>query len=395
VNGVAITGWAWRTPLGDDVEAVMRRLWNGERAAAPLTRFAGASFACRRVAVIPGEPVPRRQQRFLRRMGAFAVDVARELADGTRPPLSGDRLGLFFGYGGLRAHWPDMMPALHAQRDDGRDAWKRGLALLHPFWMLQHLSNNAHALAAEELGARGDGLTLAGANAGAQALGAAARALEVGAVDVAVVVAYDTLIEPETLVALEGDGAHPGETAPRAPYDPRATGFVPGEAAAGVVLERAERAGGRALGLVEAWDAADGQRGAPAAALLARVISMIEGDGAETLGVIDGAAQALPSFDDSERATLAARPALVDSMTPLCATLAAMGQLGAASSVVQAIALAAQLRAGRLAPVAGLSDAAPGPLRPLVRAEAPGHPTGLGISVGAPGLLGVVRVRRP
>ena len=90
-----------------------------------------------------------------------------------------------------------MLPALSRQSPDGAGAWQRGFQLLHPFWMLQNLSNNAQALAAQALGARGDGLTLGGANAGAQALAAAARALAAGAIDAAVVVGYDTLLEPE------------------------------------------------------------------------------------------------------------------------------------------------------------------------------------------------------
>ncbi len=117
-----------------------------------------------------------------------------------------------------------MMPALARQAPDAERAWERGLYLLHPFWMLQHLSNNAHALAAVELGARGDGLLLAGANAGAQALGAAGRALACGAIDAAVVVAYDTLLEPETLVELATRGASTSPLGTPVPAPLRRTG---------------------------------------------------------------------------------------------------------------------------------------------------------------------------
>src|SRR5204863_7097411 len=129
----------------------------GARAAAPLARFPTETYACRWAAVIDGEPAPSRHHRFLRRMGGFAFDLALEAARAAGPSAAGARLGVFFGYGGLRAHWNDMMPALANQAPDGRQAWDRGLRLLHPFWMLQHLSNNAHALAAAALGASGDG----------------------------------------------------------------------------------------------------------------------------------------------------------------------------------------------------------------------------------------------
>lgn len=401
----AITGWAWRTPLGDDVDDVARRLAAGARAAAPLARFPADAYACRWASVIPGEPAPSRHQRFLRRMGGFAFDLALAVARTAQPPARGARLGLFFGYGGLRAHWNDMMPALARQEPDGWQAWERGLRQLHPFWMLQHLSNNAHALAAAELGASGDGLLLAGANAGAQALGAAARALTAGAIDAAIVVAYDTLLEPETIVELATRGAtlSPLDAPPAAPYDGCAAGFVPGEAAAAVLLERRADAGARALALVDAWEAADGggahaggaALAVPAIANALAAVSPADADDAPAIGVVDGAALADPAADGAERRLLAARPDLVSASTPICATLAAMGQLGAAAAVVQTIALAAALRARRLPPVPALAAPAPGPLRPLVAAEPTEARAGLALSAGAPGLAGAVRVELP
>jgi len=397
---VALTGWSWRTPLGDDVDAVVRRLAAGDRAAAPLARFPTDGYACRWAAAIGGDPAPSRHQRFLRRMSAFALEVALEAVRAAQPAARDARLGLYFGYGGLRAHWNDMMPALAQQAPDAARAWERGLYLLHPFWMLQHLSNNAHALAATELGARGDGLLLAGANGGAQALAAAARALACRAVDAAVVVAYDTLLEPETLVELATRGASTSrlEVPPPAPYDERSSGFVPGEAAAAVVLERAGDARPRTLAIVEAWDAADGgsavASGLPA---VANVLAWLPaaGSGRPAIGVIDGAALGQPAADGEERRLLGERVELVSPSTPICATLAAMGQLGAASAVVQAIALAAALRAGRLPPIAALERPAPGPLRPLGAAEATEVRAGLALSAGAPGLAGAVRVELP
>jgi 3-oxoacyl-[acyl-carrier-protein] synthase II len=400
VRPIAVTGWAWRTPLGSDVDEVGSRLARGERAAAPLARFPTEGYACRWAAAISGDPAPSRHQRFLRRMGGFALEVALEAARAAPAACRGERLGLFFGYGGLRAHWNDMMPALARQAPDGARAWERGLHLLHPFWMLQHLSNNAHALAAAELGARGDGLLLAGANAGAQALAAAERALACRAIDAAVVAAYDTLLEPETLIELAARGAFTGrlDQAPPAPYDERPAGFVPGEAAAAVVLERADDAGERSLALVQAWDGADGGRAAAggldaAANVLASLPAANAGRPA--IGVVDGAGLADVTADDEERRLLAARGDLVSASTPICATLAAMGQLGAAAAVVQAIALAVALRAGRLPPVAALDRGAPGPLRPLGTAEPTQARAGLALSAGAPGLAGAVRVELP
>jgi len=379
-----LAGRAWRTPLGSGIDAVIARLLAGDRAASPNARFDATSYACTLAASIAGEPAASRNARFLRRMGLFAVEVAAEaLADaGVR---GSDRVGLFFGYGGLRAHWNDLMPAFEHQAPSGDGAWERGLTLLHPFWMLQHLSNNAHAIAAQELGARGEGATYGGANAGAQALSAAIRALAAGSVDTALVVGYDSLVEPETLIELAARGACSAQGADRltAPYAADACGFVPGEAAAALVLRR-EGDGA----LVQAADGADGARGEPGVELAARLLALL----AQAGDIVDGAGLARADNDAAERRAAAQ---IVGADAPLCCIMSAMGQIGAASSIVQTIALAELLRRQELPPVAGLNTAAPGPLHPLVRAQATARRAAVGLAFGAPGLGGIVRVALP
>lgn len=226
----AIVATAWRLP--------------GEPIANPLS----ASYALARVRKIRETPARSRNERFLRRMGLYGMEVAREAFAAAGLP-AGPRYGLFTAVGGLRAHWDDMLGALANQDASGERAWARGLANVHPYWMLRHLSNNVHALASAELALRGDGATFGGEHAGAHALRSAIRALHDGAIDSALVVAYDSLLEPETLVEL-------GE---RMPAD-----FVPGEAAAAVVLVREHSP--QALGTVDLTCAAgDPQLGAAAA----------------------------------------------------------------------------------------------------------------------------------
>lgn len=379
-----LKGRAWRTPLGSGIDAVIARLLAGERAAAPNARFDAASYACTLAASIAGEPAPSRHARFLRRMGLFAVEVAAEaLADAG---LGGsDRVGLFFGYGGLRAHWNDLMPAFEHLDAGGEGAWDRGLTLLHPFWMLQHLSNNAHAIAAQELGARGEGATYGGANAGAQALAAAIRALEAGTIDTALVVGYDSMVEPETLIELAARGACStlGAGGLAAPYASDACGFVPGEAAAALVLQR--EGGGVS---VQAAEGADGAGGEPGPQLAARLLATLAREG----DIVDGAGLARPVYDAAERSAAAQ---IVGADAPLCCIMSAMGQIGAASSIVQTVALAELLLRRQLPPVAGLLKAAPGPLQPLTRQQDTQGRAAVGLAVGAPGLGGIVRVALP
>jgi hypothetical protein len=168
-----VAGFAWRTPLGSEVEPTVSRLLAGERARA-----------------IAGDPAPGRHARFLDRMGLFALEAGVEAACAASVE-GGDRTGVFAATGGLRPGFEELLPALSGQRDDGAGAWGRGLSKLHPFVMLRHLSNNAHALLCAEIGAQGEGACFGGAAAGAAALAAAGRALDAGALDAAIVVACD------------------------------------------------------------------------------------------------------------------------------------------------------------------------------------------------------------
>lgn len=383
-----IIGWAWRTPLGDTVDAAVSRLLAGERAATDRLRFDASTYACRLGAPLLSSPPRYRHSRFLRRMGLFGLMAAHEALEQARAQgceAAGERLGIFCGYGGLRAHWDDMMEALAGQRPEQTGTWERGFQRIHPYWMLKHLSNNAHALLAADVSARGDGATYGGATAGAQALTAAIRALEAGSVDAAVVFAYDSLLEPETLVDLAARGvATAAELADlTAPYDTKARGFVPGEAAAALVLQRPDRGG--ALARISATGAADGRTSEASAETLACVISRL----ARADTVLDGAGRAVPALDAAERAAVAP---LLGEGARLTSVQAAFGQVGAATSLVQAIALGSCLRRGELPPIAGLKAPAEGPLVPVREATPAKVRSALALSTGAPGLVGAIRI---
>ena len=388
---VAMIARAWRTPLGDTIDAAMARLFAGERAA---TRDPRDGYACTSVSSIPPhshsgvlprpakpgssirqEPRRSRDARFLRRLGLFGLEAAIEALSASGL-TGGPRVGLFSGVGGLRAHWDDMIAAFANQRDDGERMWERGLKDVHPYWMLRHLSNNVHALASAELDLRGEGATFGGGNGGAQAFAAAARALRDHAIDAAVVVAYDSLLEPETLVELGARGAATTAALDQlvAPYAAEARGFVPGEAAAAVVLVRDAAAPIARIAVAET--AGDGALARCAAALA---------DGAQ---LVDGAARAWPLHDREERALLGALVAGAQ----LTAISAAIGQVGAATALVQAIALAEMLRAETAAPIAGLARADAGPLSPITCATPTTARIALGLHTAAPGLASAVRV---
>jgi 3-oxoacyl-[acyl-carrier-protein] synthase II len=388
VMSAEVVGQAWRTPLGDSVDTAVSRLLAGERAATDKLRFETSTYACRIGAPILSSPQRSKHSRFLRRMGLFGLEAAHEALQQARArgcEVQGDRLGVFCGYGGLRAHWDDMMEALAGQQSARTGTWERGLKRIHPYWMLKHLSNNAQALLAADLSARGDGATYGGATAGAQALAAAIRALEAESIDLAVVFAYDSLLEPETLVDLAARGAATtGELASlAAPYDVHARGFVPGEAVAALVLRRPGVGG--ALMSITAADGGDGRSSEPTSETLAAVASRL----ARADSIVDGAGRAVHSLDAEERIVVAR---LLGDGARLTAVQAAFGQLGAATTLVQAIALASCLRRGMLPGIAGLREPAEGPLTPLRESQPTEACSAVALSTGAPGLVAAVRI---
>jgi 3-oxoacyl-[acyl-carrier-protein] synthase II len=389
----AITGLSLRTPLGHDLASVASRLLAGERAAAPNAHFDARTYPCHLAAILPGAPRPSKHRRFVKRMGLWGLETAAEAFSSARTPAAGPRLGVFCGYGGLRAHWDDLMPVLERQLDDGsaEGSWERGFSQLHPFWMLFHLSNNAHALIAMDLGAKGDGITTGGANAGVQALEAAILALAERRIDAALVFGYDSLVETETLLSLGTTGTATGAMLDSlvAPYDEVAAGIVPGEAAAALVLERVEDAGERAMAYLQAATAADGADAWPAPRTVAGALARLQ----KAAGaLVDGAGLASPAHDTAERAAIAE---ILEEDVLLCATSAATGHLGGASALVQALLLAECLKRGVAPPIAGLVRPAGGRLRPLMAPAPIDTKVAFGLSAGMPGLAGAIRVELP
>src|SRR5438445_12418824 len=138
----AVAGRAWRTPLGNSIEGVTSRLLAGEYAVQRASH--AAPGACQLRCRIPDRPASSRNERFLDRLGLLALEAGRDaMVDAGFTPGDSrlDRTAVFTATGGLRPRWNELVPALLNQRDDGARSWDRGLSQLHPFWMLQHLSN--------------------------------------------------------------------------------------------------------------------------------------------------------------------------------------------------------------------------------------------------------------
>lgn len=243
---IALTGAAVQTPLGDlaaTIAAIAAGRAAGDRD--PATGLVVARLMTR--------PADTRQARLVGALPALALDVARAAAREVPP---GPRTGVFVATGGLRAQWDELAPAMAGQVADGTAAWARGLSRMHPLWMLRYLSNAAHAIIAAELGAIGDGATLAGPASAASALVAAAAAFDAGTIDHALVVALDDVCADEVAVELAA----------------RRPGVIPGAGVAAVALGRAT--GGVQLAAV---DGVDPEHAEPSSAAVAEVRGRLPG----------------------------------------------------------------------------------------------------------------------
>lgn len=399
---------AWHTPLGTGKE-VLARIAAGHCAAQSNPHVDASELAnnstCPLIASINYPAPASRQQRYLRRMGLFALDLAKQMATEmatklvtpSLPNIAAERLGLFFGYGGLRVHWDDMMPAFAQQSLadvnglSHQKCWQRGLHVLHPFWMLQHLSNNAHALAAQEIDAQGDGATYSGGNAGAQAIAGAIRALASHSIDRAIVVAYDSLLEPETLLELSTAGLcnHANLAELAAAYSGKARGYVPAEAAAALVLQRLEDSPGASISL-QASASADGQNQLASADSLSTLAASLlaQANADENLGNLlwDGAGIAQTYYDQQEQQAMRQLAAQYDMSPSVQSCIASnFGQTGAAHSLLQTIALANFLQTQQIPPLAGIPTSAQTQVHGIFH-------TALGLSSAAPGLAAAIRL---
>jgi len=222
-------------------------------------------------------------------------------------------------------------------------------------------------------------------------MAAAELALETKSIDVALVMAHDSLLEPEKVVPMAArgeliNGAHHLGS----PYDIEANGGIPGEGAAALVLVRADSPPREVLFYLAAEAAADGCRGRAGSPILGSLAKRLIHRTAPASLFIDGAGAGLFEADAAERQAVA-KAAGADSI-PLTTLVGCVGQLGAADGLVRAIALGAALRERHLYPIAGIRTPAPGPLRPLQDTTRDLPAAGLAVCAASPGLAGAALV---
>lgn len=232
---------------------------------------------------------------------------------------------------------------------------------LTPRFGYEFYDTNVMASIAAVLGAEGPGLTVGGASAsGNVAILTALDLIRAGRAPAVLVVGPVPDLSPAVRHALAAMGAL--GTAPARPFDRAASGFVPGDIAAAVLLEDAAHAAARgAVALAEIAGAAlvtgASHLPDPDAASEARAMSLALADAGEAVEAVDlvsAHATGTPAGDAAEcealRQVLGPRAADV----PVNAPKSLFGHGLHAAGVVELAALVIQMRAGLVHGTAGL-----------------------------------------
>ncbi len=269
---VVITGMGWVTPLGHDVTSVWSKLLAGQSAMGPITRFDAKSFTTNFAAEVrdfslDGFLADTSAHEGAHRNSQYALAAAAQawrqagLGDVSKPghPHSGHpsleprRLGIYLGAGEGILDFDNYVSANLAGWDPesrtmrGSEWGRVAHETMTPVCELEQEPNMPLAHIAEAFCARGPAYnTLTACAASTQATGEATEILRRGDADVMIAGGAHTMIHPLgitgfiRLTALSAASDDPVRAS--RPFDATRNGFVMGEGAGIMILERLEHA---------------------------------------------------------------------------------------------------------------------------------------------------------
>jgi 3-oxoacyl-[acyl-carrier-protein] synthase II len=253
VNGdrnakVVITGMGAITPLGNDVETFWSNLCAGKSGVTPITRFDATAYTTRIAAEVkdfdPTLWMERKEAKRNDRFVQLAIGAARQAVDAARldvPNLDADRIGVIVGSG---------IGGIETFETQHQNLLERGPDRVSPFFIPMMISNMASGQVSIALGARGPNFTTVSAcTSSANAIGEALRILQHDDADVVIAGGTEATVTPMAIAgfcsmkAMSTRNDEP--TRASRPFDAERDGFVMGEGAAILILERAEHAAKR------------------------------------------------------------------------------------------------------------------------------------------------------
>ncbi len=356
---IVVTGIGAMTPLGGDLVTSWEGLLAGrsgvvivedEWARELPVRLAG------RLPVDPGASLPRKDARKLDRCEQMAMVTAREAwADAGRPEVDPQRLAVVIGtgYGGVQSTLGQhrIVEAGNARR-------------MSPHAIIMLMANGPAAWVSIDLGAKAGARTPVSACAsGAEAISIAMEMIQLDLADVVVAGGVEAPVDNLPLAAFAQMRAlstrHDDPAAASRPFDVDRDGFVLGEGAAVVVLEREGFAAARgarvhavAAGASVNSDAADITTADPVNQARAISTALRRAGVAPTdVGLVHAHATSTPVGDPLEAEAIAAaigtHPAVTATKSMTGHTLGAAGAIGAVATICA-------LRDGLIPPVRNL-----------------------------------------
>jgi len=359
---VAVTGLGALTPLGADVEALRTGLLEGRSGVRLLDEPEFAELPARLAATVDVTGrLERVEARTLDRVQQLALVAAREAwADAGSPDVAPERLAVVIGSGIGGAL------TILGQYDVLKARGPRGVS---PHLVPMLMPNGPAATVGLELGARaGVHATVSACASGAEALALAVQMLRDGRADVVVAGGAEACVHPLPMAGFAQMRAlstrHDAPEAASRPYDKQRDGFVLGEGAGVLVLERTDHAAARGArvhahlaGVGTTSDAYHVTAPDPRGDGAARSIAMAlydAGVGPDEVGHIDAHATSTPLGDVAEARAIGL--VLGAHKPPVTAPKSCTGHLLGAAGAVEAIAAVLALRDGLVPPVRNLDD---------------------------------------
>jgi 3-oxoacyl-[acyl-carrier-protein] synthase II len=227
------------TPAGCSPERLWDLLCTGASAAAPITAFDVSRHRVQFGCSVPGLDdacvLDRKEARRLDPFAQYALTAAiSAYHDAGSPQPDPTRAAVLSG---------NIVGGRVTSDNEARNYWQQGPAKVHPLMPLMTMPNTAPALIAIRLGWRGPAIAISTACAsGTDAIGQAVQLLRAGRMDVVLAGGAEAAITPVALAgftnlnAVSSRNDDPGRAS--RPFDVDRDGFVIGEGAGFVVLER-------------------------------------------------------------------------------------------------------------------------------------------------------------
>ena len=387
---VALTGAGVVTPIGSGYEAFRDSLRQGRSTIGRIRAFDCTGLATRIAAEVDEREAdlaawvePRKAVKLMSRSALFAVAaaaMARRQAGLERDQVDPSRFGVVVGAGGMGPTDIDLLTiqalaAIESARADGDGQWNIPSfarcyeAKTNPLATLRGLPNLAAAHVAIQHDARGPNSTITTAcSAGTQAIGEGMRLIQRGDADVVLAGGTDAAVNPVAVLgfSLLGTLSRRNDDPSRAsrPFDRDRDGFVIGEGAGFVLLERESHARARNAPVLaelagygvtcDAYRITDERPDAAGAAQAIRLSLQDAGLSPADVGYINAHGTGTRMNDITETRALKLSLGSAASSIPVSSTKSMIGHLLAAAGAVELVVAVIAMREGFLPPTVNL-----------------------------------------